>query len=342
MKRLFTLGLFLLSVTLMSAQQKVALQSNGATTFFNSASAFVDAYNAAVDGDTIYLPGLQYNSPATIQKRLAVFGTGYHPENTEATGRTRIGAILIRDGGSGSHFEGMYVEGSIKLAGALVQDITFKRMHVSGNIELFRASNDACQDCRNITVQECVAQAIVGIYAKADGVEISNSILKQVSYFNNPDNGLVRVANNVIVDSYYNIYYLNNAMIENNVFARTNSSTSYSSVAVSHGNMFRHNVFSDNPVGPEINTWSDNWVNIDPNTFFVAYTPTYAYENNYQLAAPASYTGSTGNEVGLFGGYMPFKLNTRPSIPQIIQQQVAGEVGAAGTLQVDIQVEAQQ
>ncbi len=336
---------FVLSILALTsfAQHNAILQSNGETTIFSTPDAFIDAYAAAVDGDTIYLPGLQYTSPGDFEKSLTVFGTGYHPGHTEATGRTRISGFIFRDGSSGSHFEGMYVSGYVQFAGDEIQDVTLKRLHVDGHIRLYRIMGDACQQCSNITVRECVFDEFSGRYSDITNLNLFNNIFQRVSYVDNSNDGITNVAwiaNNIIIRQHYDVLrYTFNALIENNIFIRYGS---YGSLFSNyHGNRFENNVFSENPTGNEQNTWINNYVDVDEEALFIEFSQNYSYESNYHLQDPASYHGNTGNQVGIYGGLYPFKENTRPSNPQILSKDIESSTDEEGNLGVEIEVEAQ-
>ncbi len=325
------------------AQHNVILQSNGETTIFSTSDAYIDAYNAAENGDTIYLPGIQYNSPAEITKSITVFGTGYHPDNTEATGRTRISGFRFRDGSSGSHFEGMYVSGTIEFAGDLIEDVTLKRLHVNGDIEFNRISSDPCTECTNITIRECVFRDFNGIYSDITNLNLFNNISERINYIDNSNDGITNIAliaNNIIIrDSYEALRYTYNSLIENNIFIRYGSwGILFSNY---HGNTFKNNVLSENPTGNEENSWIDNYVNVDEEVLFMEFSESYSYESNYHLADPASYQGTTGNQVGIFGGLNPFKENTRPSNPQILSRDIESSTDEEGNLGFEIEVGAQ-
>lgn len=326
------------------AQHNVILQSNGETSIFSSSNAFADAYNAAEDGDTIYLPGLQYNSPANIEKSITVFGAGYHPAHTEATGRTRISSLRFRDGSSGSHFEGMYVSGSIQFAGDLIEDVTLKRLHVNGEIQFNRISSDPCNECNNITIRESAFNEFNGRYSDITNLSLFNNITERINYIDNSNDGITNVAliaNNIIIrDNYEALRHTHNSLIENNIFMRYGSWGSL--LSNYHGNTFKNNVFSENPTANEQNTWIDNYVNVDEEVLFIEFSESYSYESNYHLQDPASYQGTTGNQVGIFGGLNPFKENTRPSNPQILSKNIQNSTNEDGNLGVEIEVEAQE
>lgn len=85
MKRLVSIILFLVAVSLgCFAQQRTAtLSHNGKLTVFNSERCLPEAYDAAVDGDTIFLssgnwPGAEFqtNGNFTITKKISFIGNG--------------------------------------------------------------------------------------------------------------------------------------------------------------------------------------------------------------------------------------------------------------------------
>ena len=92
-KSILTFGLLLMT-TMMMAQYRVALHSNGSVDIYGGANPFTEAYNAAVDGDTIYLPGGNLTYPGTIDKSLTIKGVGHYPVATTATNKTELSGNL--------------------------------------------------------------------------------------------------------------------------------------------------------------------------------------------------------------------------------------------------------
>lgn len=94
--------------TIVKAQKVVALHSASGTQMFSGQDPFIDAHNAAVDGDTIYLPGGVFNGPQNFSKNLTVIGAGYHPDSTQVTGFTMISnQMRLWAGSDNSYFEGL-------------------------------------------------------------------------------------------------------------------------------------------------------------------------------------------------------------------------------------------
>ncbi len=119
MKRLFAIaGLVALTVSSVWAVKPVVLESGDTSTAFIGPNAFINAYNAADDGDVIYLPGFQFSVPNPFEKNLTIYGAGYHPDDTEASGLSMLtGTFNLRAGASGSHFEGIRFSGQIVFCG---------------------------------------------------------------------------------------------------------------------------------------------------------------------------------------------------------------------------------
>ncbi len=325
------------------AQHNVILESNGETTIFSSSNAFEDAYNAATDGDVIYLPGLQYSSPGEIEKQITVYGTGYHPDQTETTGRTRISGFIFREGSSGSHFEGIFVNGNIIFAGDALSDISLKRLHVNGDVQFHRIHSDNCAECANILIRECVMNRFTGRYSNVTNLHLFNNILERIEYIQNSNDGVTNVAwiaNNVVArNTYHALGHVRNSLVENNIFVRFG--TLGSIFSGNHGNLIRNNVVNLEVSPDENNTWENNFFDVNQEELFIEFSEVYTYESDYTLQNPGSYQGTTDNEVGIYGGLQPFKANTRPSNPQILNKNIAGSTDEDGKLQVEVEVEAQ-
>ena len=318
------------------SQQRVILQSNGTATAFGTANSFVDAYNAAQDGDTIYLPGLEYVSPNPFNKRLVVFGTGHDPEATSATGRTIItsssSSIVFDPGASGSHLEGIYISKPVTFrANNKIDSVTFKRVHINGQISI--AGTDLENRCDNILISESVFSGLNG--QNASNIKVFNSFSNgRLQYLN--ENSWI--ANNIVYDYYYPVRYAVQSRFENNIIVVY---TTFTGVSDSNGNTFSNNIFNKNPTTQENNTWSGNFTDIDPVGLFIEYQNPFSYEADYHLQNPGLYTGTTGDQVGLFGGYHPFKENALPVTPHILDHTIATSADEEGNLQISISVQAQ-
>jgi hypothetical protein len=334
------LGLTCLFISLLfvvNAQQKTALHSNGVTTIFSGPAQFTNAYNAAADGDTIYLPGGTFNSFPTINKRLAIYGAGFHPDSVAVTGATVINGNLILQNDADSCFiQGIDVNGNIsttsnhKVDGFTLSRCRFNSLTFDGNFS---------SPCNNVIVKECIIGGNVALNNLSYS-DITNNLIQGIV-----SNGEYNaVQNNIFFhESPYNYYYTisncDNSLFANNVFLRTTQVTSiWGSTEFS---TFSNNVFTGTPnVGS--NNFNANYYNVDMSTFFVnqsGFTP--SFYDDYNLIDPATYLGIDGSEVGIFGGLYPFKAGTLPENPHFQTKTIAPQTDVNGDLNIQIQVGAQ-
>jgi hypothetical protein len=324
-----------LSIITADAQKRVVLQSMGEMTTFSTANSFIDAYNAAVDGDTIYLPGLEYAPPSPFNKRLVVFGTGHHPTFTGATGRTSLTGLSFGSGAAGSHIEGILVKGNVVFANdTKIDNVTLKRLHITGYISIAGTNPDNNSD--NLSIIECISGDFNAQNTK--NLKIFNCFI-QGRIINLANNGWV--SNSVSIYGGHNFSNVHQSQIENNIIVSTLGGTAWG-VTASTGNNFSSNIFSADPTGLENNTWDNNHVNIKPQDLFVSYLSPFSYDADYNLVIPLAYQGTTGNQIGLFGGLNPFKPNALPVVPHIIEHTIAASVNELGEIEVSVSVEAQQ
>ena len=344
MKTIFTIaGLMVLAVSTVMAQQRVILESGTSTTVFGGENAFVQAYDEASDGDTLYLPGLQFSLPSFFQKRLTIYGTGYHPDHAEVTGQTRLtGTLRLYAEASGSRFEGILFAGPVHFQAQIIENLSFHRCYFEGSISL-NGSTDAPSD--NISFSECI---ILGDF---NGHNTKNLIFHNNILFN-PGRGMfinIRrnawVHNNIIigkssdVNSTRMIYGLSDSLFENNIFYDAGGSRHFSDVS---NNTFNNNVFNWNPTGDASNTWNNNFTGVNIPDIFINYTgDSFSYEADYNLVEPEGFEGTTGNQVSIYGGLSPFKENTRPSNPQIMSVDIGQGTDEKGMLHIQVEVEAQ-
>src|SRR6056297_2689022 len=130
MKQILLVSVILLIFQInVNAQRVAALHSSSGVAMFSGPDPFVDAYNAALNGDTIYLSGGNFDNPASFDKSLMVIGAGYHPDSTAATARTTLSITLTLDANaSSSHFEGLEFLSSVStVSNASVNHLNFKR-----------------------------------------------------------------------------------------------------------------------------------------------------------------------------------------------------------------------
>ncbi|MFD1615762.1 hypothetical protein [Gelatiniphilus marinus] len=339
LQQLFIVAL-LLSVNALLAQNKVALHSNGVSSFFTGANPFQEAYTAAVDGDTIYLPGGTYALPDNIDKHIVVYGSGHHPDYTAVMGKTILtGYINLYSGAAKSHFEGLSF--TRLYYGAVADSVVVKRCKLT-SVDFGGHASVGTQIIEN------VIEGIAG--TGSVNTVIANNIIKKDGYdviynFNNNawihNNIIVAKGHSVNYRNYYMLSNITNCLFDNNIIF--NEGNRVDNVLRDNvlNNTFKNNVFNGNP-NLSLNTGENNFFGVASNSFFTNYTGiVFNYEEDFHLLNPASYIGTTGNEVGIYGGFAPAKVGMIPTNPHIQLKDIAPATDANGDLQIQIQVEAQ-
>lgn len=326
--------LFLGTIGFVQAQQRAALQSNGITTIFGDINPFVDAYNASVDGDTIYLSGGGYVSPTTIDKRLTIFGAGFHPDSTTATYPTFISTspIYLGENADNLHLEGIEFDDIYKYNNIQTNNLTIKRCKISSLNFSYNGAPIAFST--NFVLMQSIVTNYISLNSMNNSL-ITNSILQsRLTSSNNAIRNNIFLYNGSSSGSYNNTF-------DNNVFLVSGSII----LSSSSGNIFNNNIFvSANPnlgTGPIDN---NNYKGVDISTVFVNQNGSvfdYSHDYHLQPAAVTTYTGTDGLEVGIYAGYFPFKEGAVPFNPHIQLKNIAPTTDVNGDLQIQIQVEAQ-
>lgn len=318
------------------AQKTVALQSNGTTTIFSGDNSLIDAYNASVSGDTIYMSGGNFDAPATIDKGLVMYGAGYHADSTAATQKTYLmysNSLTLGESTSNLYMEGIEFErGLYRLTQVAMINFTFMRCKFNGEVHFEGIPNDGAQS--NASFIQCDFGGILFLNGITYSV-ISNCILRgQIKYSNTNvlKNNIITVSNGfgTLQSCVANTF-------KNNIFSGTNNVVSDGNC---NSNNFQYNLFaSSNPILQTGATDLNNHKEIDMATVFVD-----AANSDFHLLSDASttYQGDDGIQVGLYGGLLPFKDGAVPSNPHIIQKSISTSTATNGYLNISVKVSAQQ
>lgn len=321
----------------LSAQQKVALQHNGISTIFSSSSPFVDAYNASVTGDTIYLPGGNIPFPSIIDKGLTIYGVGHYPDSTMATNKTILnGSITIAANADNLLLEGIEFTGNINFGTNLKTDnVIIKRCRVANIV--YNGTGDAATRCENNTITGNVIAGSIN-FTNAFACMLSNNIINGVI------NGgsSIGIANNIFLSNGTSYIFNNvdNSSITNNIiFQKYNVNYVHNYCDLS---TFAYNIFSLIPSVGNNTFESNNWYNVDMATIFVDQAGnTFDYAHDYHLIDPATYVDAVGTQIGIYGGIFPYKTGAVPVNPHIQTKAISTQTNAAGEINVNIKVGAQ-
>ena len=341
MKTKIILILFVLisiNLNLLNAQRTVALHSATGVKMFSGINPFVDAYNAAENGDTIYLPGGTFTS-SPIDKQLFIYGAGYHPDSTVVT----LPTYITSDINPGGNADGLVVEGVVFASGPNINhdvsasNMTFRRCRFNENISFNGNATPAGLSTGNMFA-ECLFMKTMELSNAANCLFSNNIFIESV---NNSKSNTFK--NNIFLRNELCFNQVNNNDISNNVFIFTSNDWLVGGYYGSNGNIFNNNLlvaatpnYGNNPI------ISNNYTGVAQADIFVDQTEyAFSYTHNYHLKNPASYPGSDGSQVGIYGGMFPFKTASVPSNPHIQSKSIASETNSAGELQIQIRVQAQ-
>lgn len=319
-------------------QMLVSLHSNGAVQHFSGANALINAYTAAVTGDTIYLPGGSFVPPANFDKGLTIYGAGHYQDSTQATGKSFIaGTVTMNENADHFHMEGIEILGSFIISNnAAVNQLTLKYCKINVT---FNVMGNLSNPSNNLAL---IGNVFIGdvTLSNATNVSIYNSML-QGHFVNSVGNQI------------YNCIFLfpggggdpmiNGEMVNNNLYNNVFLQTGWAIYSTITGNTYKYNLFvSSAPnLGPGAVS-ENNYFGIAQSSIFIAQSgSSFDYTHNYHLQAPFTYPGSDGLQVGMYGGIFPYKEGAVPSNPHIRVKTISPTTDGSGNLHVNIQVAAQ-
>lgn len=344
MKLPIAIFLKLLLITVISnpanAQQVTALHSTTGETMFYGAQSFVDAYDQAVDGDTLYLSGGSFVPPTLVDKGILIFGVGYHPEYTTATLPSQISAAFSM----GSNADNLYLEGLLFASNVQaintddLSGVSIRRCRIEGGLLL----QSGIGVYSNFGVSESIIEWQVDIPALTSSSFANNFLGDRIM-----NSGGNLFSNNLFfhasssVNSNKVLYNIQNCTVVNNIFVA--SSNYHVTTSGSVGNIFENNVFSTDNISfgtaPIVN---NNYFDYAMDEVFVNFTAAdFSFDDDYHLLQPEVLVGNDGTQVGVYGGLFPLKEGGIPMNPHISDKNISGTTNASGQLEVEITVEAQ-
>lgn len=311
----------------LQAQKLVALHHEGAASYFTDLNT---AYNAAADGDTLYLPGGSFNE-LYLRKSLTLIGVGHHPDSTAATGSTVLSGLYLYSGASNSLITGISFINTI-YSEASLSNITISRCYLNQGIYLGNGERS----------NWIISENWIGVYPNIYGYSIWHQSGSTSNFFvsNNVIKRSIAVSSSAISNNIFlenAIVSTGNSIISNNIF-----STNYEN-QTSYTQWFNNlnSGINGSPSGGG-NTGSGNYLdNLALESIFVNYSPSNTfYQNDFHVVNPA-YLGNDGTPVGIYGGTFPWKEGSLPFTPHIRSKTIGGSTNPDGTLNINITVKAQ-
>jgi len=321
-----------------NAQSLVALHRSNEVLLFNGNEAFKLAYNKAVSGDTLYVSGGTFLVPDSIRKSITVFGAGHHPDYTKATGQTIFsGDLILGQGATKSYFEGcLLLDKLIFSQNEKVDDVVFRRCRINGMID-FAGTQSSQNVCENTMFLECVfAPNSSHNFSHSKNTTISNCII--AGRFSSMNHAILSNCIFFATGGSGAVFYsgahctVQNSIINANPYLY--GPTNYT---------FKNNVFFRNIGFGGTHYYSDNYIDVQSNGFFVHQEGVaFSYTHNYNLINPENYVGADGKQVGIYGGTHPWKEGSVPMIPHISRKSISHTVDAQENLKIEIDVSAQE
>jgi hypothetical protein len=326
-----------------NAQQVATLQSGGVTTIYTNTNPLIDAYNAAIGGDTILLSGGAFTTPSYIAKGVAIIGAGIGPDSTVATYPTLLaGNLNISNGADSLYVEGVQLTGSLLMPSAAKSDfVSFVRCHFLNTVDLKSGSSTRPVAATNWSFIQCVFQSSFSSNQTVNSLYISN--IYQTMLYHSSSNTF---QNNIFLHATgygsWLFQYFNNNILSNNIFLFSSAYFTYSSAS----NLYQNNVFvsvtSDYGSTPIIN---GNYNGVNADSIFVNQSGSvFNWSHNYHLkaSAAASYVGYDNTQVGVYGGFMPLREGWVPLNPHVSFKQIPGVTNNQGILNIQVKARAQQ
>ncbi|WP_297828623.1 hypothetical protein [uncultured Methanobrevibacter sp.] len=302
------------------AQKQVAvLQHNGEISAFYGIDAFVQAHNAATEGDTITLSSGTFNG-CSISKAITLHGAGMMSDSLRV-GRTEIHSdwthyFDIHDNVQFLTVEGIFFNVFFEFHWALHHAIFTKcyfRSVACGGYVLY-----------DVTFNNCI-MANCRVNSASDNLVFNNCVLN--SFHNGiTSSPAISIYNSIIIPTEVDKtnLYLYNCIICGNASHMQNQ---YASKCIAIGETF-----------PDSMTALDCMTASSFDDVFETWDGTFAIDADYSLKEDiaTSFLGSDGKQVGIYGGLMPY--NPRPTYMRPYRCNVAGFTTTDGHLNVGVEV----
>lgn len=335
MKKVFlSLVAFVFATVCFAQQTLVATLTHGEeVTMFYGTYAYRDAMAAAVDGDVINLSGGGFQA-CTIDKAVSIRGTGVEVEmptviindfdikiSAKSSERLSIegvrfpNRITLKDTLTNAYFLKNYMAGVWGSDNANIKNALFV------NCQIHRYENNVS----NYTVSTQFVNSFVNAFSNNHN---SNSTASFINCVINPfyDFGghYQYICNSALLNCIL-VYHEQSGYGMNSL-----PSTSFASNCLSVTNYtYGGDAFANVAAGVNNKNIKD----------FAIFTDSDVMKDLTD-EAKATYLGSDGTPVGMYGGTLPFSFT--PTYPQITKMNVASKTTADGKLSVDIEVSAAQ
>lgn len=326
------------------------LQHEGEFTVFYNSSALQQAYNAAVNGDTITLSGGNFSFSGSFEKGVTVRGTGF--EHDLPTVLTSEMTFRSKDAEQTATFEGVqfgnntYIynsnsdlgQGRINFIKCLFNSEVRARYDNSYSTEhgpITRFNNCILRNRMYFEQYSYPYFVFTNSYVYAP--HCSSSISANLTAFENCVISYRYNSNGVYSSSYYydlssSAYYLNfyNSIIifDNNPnYDFPSTATAINCLSIGNNNLFQY-LYNNST-----NRYANNIADV-----FTSYVAGYTKGDTFELTetAASTYLGTDGTQMGMQGGVKPYTPVVQYPVITTLQ---AGQTTKEGILNVEVGVD---
>ena len=322
MKKLFlTLIMAVFTTAVLQAQQISVVSSGGVTSLYRTLG---EAIQGAEPNSVIYLPGggFPISDDVKITKKLTIIGIGHKPDNDNVDGITTIdGNIYFNAGSDGSALIGCRIPKKWVVIGddGPVNDVMVKLCRISYGISIRNSNCSGTIICRNYLKNPNYASVSLG---NSEATIMNNIIMG--SGINNMGSG--KIANNILYN-YSALDRISNAIVDGNIFLNSKDFKNCNFLETS-GNMCLNDVFGDDPINLQANSWDDVFVNY--NNGDADPTSDFHFKEGYKQYE---------SKVGIYAGD-GFDDKALVPVPYIVAKHVDEQTDASGMLNIKIRVKA--
>ena len=343
MKRIFFFIVITLQGIVLLAQPKIAVYTP-ATNTTSIYSSFDAAYNAALSGDHIYLPGGSFSLASPVSKSIHIYGAGFNPDSSAVTGMTILDTIVIITGADNGSIEGVSFTQSYNATPSIhfdmsnsanvISNFAINSCNLSHGIKITPGSNGA--SCNYFTIRN----NYIGSYN--NGMSLLGSLINSM------------VSNNIIAaDTQIGIA---NTFLNNIFYFGPYYSNAHSNYCTYQNNIFPPAIIGNHEIGYDTptNSFFYNNMNASPSagvgnsgTGNVDEDWLLTFDNSgnsyYQVKTTslAHNSGTDGKDRGIYGWATPWKVGSMPSNPHISYKNVGTQNDPAGILHVTFKIKPQ-
>lgn len=141
------------------------------TTLYVGMDAFINAHNAAVDGDVITLSAGQFYL-TSISKSVSVYGTGFEADNTTGTDAT----TLVKKDGSN-----MQIGNSTS---GILENVHLEGLRIKSQLDIAYINGQQTDPVNNLTVAKCYIEGNIAFINNVTDANISQCVITGGVYGN--------------------------------------------------------------------------------------------------------------------------------------------------------------